>query len=205
MNRRKLLTAIGASAVSPRIPAQTFGSFHDPQLASFSLEGKVPLTHVLSDLNNVLGLPPEALPLLQSGAYELRGRADFNRGARIFRLYNMVVPATIPYPLPEPPAIDNPSVGNVFDLSLEHIYWYDWGASDPAAPARRAATIIGRRLGIYKGTTPLPEQPVVMQIAMLRDNPSAFRMFTLSVAGVLCIVAPNPVGHIEFDPPRLSR
>lgn len=199
MQRRTLLTTLTAAALPAAAPAQSFGSLFDPQIANLSIEGRIPLANVLSDIPNVLSLPEQALGGLAAGALELRGRIDFNRAARLFRLYYMLLPPSFPYPLPVAPEIEQPGVGAAFDMSIEHVRWFEWGPSASSAQGRRVVTFLGRRLGSYKGAIPLPDEPLVVQIGFDRLNPSAIRMLSVSAAGAITVVATNPVGFIEFD------
>lgn len=199
MQRRSLLTTLGAAALAAPVSAQTFGSHFDPQLASLSIEGRIPLSNVISDIPNALNFSEQALAGLAAGAIELRGRVDFNRAARLFRIYFMLVPTSFPYPLPVAPEIEQPGVGAAFDMSIEHARWYEWGPISPSNQGRRVVTFLGRRLGSYKGAVPLPNEPIVVQVGFDRLNPSAIRMISVSSAGAITAIAINPAGSIELD------
>ncbi len=201
MQRRNLLTTLAASAAGSALSAQTFGSVFDPQLAALSVEARIPLANVVSDIPNVLALPEQVLGAIAAGVLELRGRFDFNRAARILRGYYFLVPPSTPYPLPLAPDLNDPSVGAAFDLSIEFVKWYEWGPTASGDQGRRVATILGRRLGLYKGTAPLEDEPLVVQISFDRLNPANLRMITVSAAGALAVVGPNPRGFISFDRP----
>lgn len=197
MKRRNLLTALAATAAAVPAKAQTLGSIYDPQLASLTLEGRVPLNNILSESPNILSLPAEVLGAIQAGALELRGRMEFNRALRLFRLYQFLVPPSAPYPLPQAPAFSDPTVGSAFDLAIEHMHWYEWDTSDGAG--RRVMTVVGRRLGLYKGTVPLEEECGVLQLGLERNAPHRFRLFSMSFAGALVVASVNPAGSVEFD------
>lgn len=165
------------------------------------VEGRAPLSAILSDSPNVLALPPEVLGALNAGALEIRGRVEYNRGARVLRIFQMIVPPNTPYPLPQSPDFSAPFVGSAFDLSIEKTQWYDF-RSGHTGTVRRTVTILGRRLGLYKGTVPLEEEPAVVQLAFDRDDTTKIRMFTLAFAGAVVTAATTPVGRVEMEPGR---
>jgi hypothetical protein len=118
MNRRTLLTTAGFAAAASSLQGQTLGSVYDPQMAAMTVEGRFALTGFLTDYPDVLGLPAEVRGAINAGALELRGRLEYNRGARLLRLYQMIVPANTPYPLPETPDIGAPFVGGRLTFRL---------------------------------------------------------------------------------------
>jgi hypothetical protein len=201
MNRRTLLTTLGLATWSATAPGQTLGSVYDPQIASLIVEGRAPLSAILSDTPNVLALPPDVLGALNAGALEIRGRVEYNRGARVLRIFQMIVPPNTPYPLLQTPDFSAPFVGSAFDLSIEKTQWYDFRSSHTGT-VRRTVTILGRRLGLYKGTVPLEEEPAVVQLAFDRDDTTKIRMFTLAFAGAVVTAATTPVGWVEKEPGR---
>jgi hypothetical protein len=201
MTRRHLFTTGGLASLAMVAKGQTQGSVYDPQIAAMTIEGRVPLAAILSDAPNVLALPAEVVGALNAGALEIRGRAEYNRGARVLRVYQMLLPTGSPYPLPESPDVNAPFVGSAFDLSIEMTQWYDFRSSHTGT-VRRTVTMVGRRLGLYKGTAPLEDEPAVVQLAFDRDDTTKIRMFTLAFAGAVVTAATTPVGRVELEPGR---
>lgn len=200
MKLNLIISALTLAALTT-VSAQTFGSPYDPQIASMIVEGRVPLSNLLSDSPNALNIPPDIAARIQSGALEIRGRVEFNRAERSVRIYQFVAPPSAPYPLPESPSISDPAVAIVFDLSIEHIHWFEYESANPG-PARRNVTIVGRRLGLLKGQQTLPEEFGVVQLAWDRNDPTAIRQFTVAFAGSLVGFASSPVGKVVLDPFR---
>jgi hypothetical protein len=200
MNRRTLLTTAGFAAASS-LQGQTLGSVYDPQMAAMTVEGRFALTGFLTDYPDVLGLPAEVRGAINAGALELRGRLEYNRGARLLRLYQMIVPANTPYPLPETPDIGAPFVGGAFDLSIEKTQWFEY-FNPNTRTVRQTVSFVGRRLGLYKGTVPLADEPGLVQLGFDRDDPTKIRLFTFVFPGVLVAAATTPVGRIEMEPGR---
>jgi hypothetical protein len=201
MNRRTLLTTLAFPAVSSSSLAQTLGSVYDPQIAALTVEGRFPLTAFLTDYPDLLGLPPEVSGAINAGALELRARLEYNRGARLLRIYQMVVPANTPYPLPATPDISAPFVGGVFDLSIEKTQWFEY-RNPNTRTVRRTVNFVGRRLGLYKGTVPLEDEPGMVQLGFDRDDPTKIRLFSFGFPGVMVAAATTPVGRIEMEPGR---
>lgn len=196
-----ILTLICFSAA---VFAQTFGSIYDPQLATLTVEGRVPLSNILSDNPNSLNIPPQVLSAIQAGALEVRGRVEFNRTTRSFRVYQFVTTPSAPYPSPQSPSLDDPTVAIVFDLSIEHIHWFEYEAA-PQGPARRNVTIVGRRLDLLKGTQTLEDEFGVIQLAWDRNDPSRFRLFTVAFAGSLVAASTSPAGSVTLLPLRVAQ
>lgn len=200
-----LLPLILATGLCPfAATAQTFGSIYDPQFDSMTVEGRLPLSNLVSDNPNSLNIPPDVLRALSVGALEIRGRIEFNRAARLLRIYQYVTPPSTPYPAAEAPALDNPALPLVFDLSIEYVRWYEYEAST-VGPARRNVTIVGRRLGLLKGIQTLEDEFGVVQLAFDRDDPSRVRLLTVAFAGALTATSTTPAGRITLDPIRSAR
>lgn len=166
-----------------------------------TVEGRFELSAILSDYPNVLSLPDQVLGAINAGALEIRGRMEYNRGARILRLYQMLVPPGTPYPLPQSPDVSAAFVGSVFDLSIEKTQWYEYRNSRTGI-VRQSVSFVGRRLGLYKGTVPLEDEPGVVQLGFDRDDPTKIRLFTFGFPGVLVAAATTPVGRVELEPGR---
>lgn len=201
MKRRTLFATLGLAAVSSPLPGQTLASVYDPQIAEMTVEGRFRLSSILSDYPDILRLPPEVVGAMNAGALELRGRLEYNRGARLLRLYQMLVPPTMPYPLPGPPEISAPFVGGAFDISIEFTQWYEYRDSSTGV-VRQTVSFAGRRLGLYKGNVPLEDEPGMVQLGFDRDDPSKVRMFAFAFPGVLVAAATTPAGRIVLEPGR---
>lgn len=200
-----LLSLILAAGLCPlAASAQTFGSIYDPQFDTMTVEGRLPLSNLVSDNPNSLNIPLDVQRAIAAGALEIRGRVEFNRAARLLRIYQYVTPPSTPYPAVEAPALDNPALALVFDLSIEHVRWYEYEPTD-IAPARRNVTIVGRRLGLLKGIQTLEDEFGVVQLAFDRNDPSRVRLLTVAFAGALTATSTTPAGRITLDPIRSAR
>lgn len=199
ISRRNLLSAVGASAVPAALTAQTFSSVRDPQIATLVMEGRVPLKNMLPDPS--VALPPELIQAINAGVLEQRGRLEFNRTARLFRVHQIVVPPSTPFPLPEAPTLPDRTVGSAFDLSIEHMSWNEWKSSNDGK-YRVSFTAVGRCLALMAGPNPAVDEFGVVELSFYRDAPHNLRMFTLSFAGAVVIVSTDIRGTVELDPAK---
>jgi len=200
-----LIALILAAGLCPlAASAQTFGSIYDPQFDSMTVEGRLPLSNLVSDNPNSLNIPLDVQRAIAAGTLEIRGRVEFNRAARLLRIYQYFVAPSAPYPAAEAPSLDNPALALVFDLSIDHIHWYEFETFE-GTPARRNVTIVGRRLGLLKGIQTLESEFGVVQVAFDRHNPSRIRMLTVAFAGALAATSTTPAGSITLDPIRSAQ
>jgi hypothetical protein len=200
MTRKHFLASLAsAGAAAALVDGQTLGSKYDPQILEFTLEARVPLANILSDGFSILSnLPEQVVAGIRSGSLEIRGRVDYIRSARAFRIYQMLTPASAPLGNQNPPDVASPAVVNAFDLGVDSISWFEW-ANTPTS-TRVVATVLGRRLESYKGNM-LEDEPGVIQFCFHKGQPTRLGMFTLAYAGAVALVAPNPVGSILLDTP----
>lgn len=182
--------------------AQIQGSVHDPQIAELTIEGRIPNGWILSDNPNILPLPPQAAAGVASGALEVRGRVEYNRPARIFRVFQMIVPRDAPTPLPQSPALNAPTVAAVFDMSIDSIAWYEFSSSLTGRP-RLVATIVGKILRAYDEAGASEGEVCALTISFDKANPSRLGLLTVTFAGALTAAVPAPQGIVRMDPPLI--
>ncbi len=198
MTRIALLILLSLSSAL----AQIQGSVHDPQIAELTIEGRIPSGWILSDNPNILPLPPQVAAGVASGALEVRGRVEYNRPARIFRVFQLIVPSNTPMPLPQSPALDSPIVAAAFDLSIDSIAWFEFNSSLTGRP-RLVATITGKILQVYTSAGGSEGETGALTISFDKANPSRLGLFTLTFAGALTAAATAPQGIVRMDPPLI--
>lgn len=183
--------------------AQIVGSPYEPQIAELTIEGRVPLTSIFAANPASLALPPEVLGQLQAGRLELRGRLEFNRAARILRIWQFIVPAGTPLPSPQSPPVDAPNVAISTDLHLESIRWHQF-ALGSSARVRQVVAIIGRTLAKFTQVGPSEGETGIVSFGFDDNDPSKINFFTVHYPGEITAVVQQVSAVVRFEPATLK-
>ncbi len=188
-------------AASP-LAAQIVGSPYETQFSELLLEGRVPLTNIFAANPSSLALPPEVLSQIQAGRLELRGRLEFNRAARVVRLWQFIVPAATPLPSPQSPAVDAPNVAVCTDLHIESIRWHHFSL-DSTAKLRYVVAIIGRTIGKFTRIGPSEGETGSISFGFEDADPSKTNFLTVHYPGEITAVIPQVAGTVRLEPAKL--
>jgi hypothetical protein len=183
--------------------AQIVGSPYEPQIAELTIEGRVPLTSLFAASPTAISFPPEILAQLQSGQLELRGRIEFNRAARILRIFQFIVPSGTPLPLPQAPPVDAPNVGVSTDLHLESIRWHQFPLGQ-STRLRQVVLIVGRTLATFSRTGPGVGESGTISFGFDDNDPTKLNFLTISYPGEITAVVQQVWSNFRFEPRNLK-
>lgn len=194
-----------ASLLAFSLPAvsQITGSAYEPQLAELTLEGRVSLNSIFAANPTSLAIPADVLMQLQTGQLELRGRIEFNRAARVLRLWQFIVPAGTPLPLPQSPAVDAPNVAISTDLHVEQIRWHQFNLS-ATGQVRQVVAILGRTLAKFTRVGPNEGETGLISFGFDNNDPSRLNFLTVHYPGEITAVIQQVNTSIRLEPAPLK-
>jgi hypothetical protein len=198
---RLFLGALLAAGLSAS--AQIVGSPYEPQIAELIIEGRVSLNSIFAASPASLALPPQVLADLQSGRLELRGRIEYNRAARLIRIWQFIVPGGTPLPLPEAPLVNAPNVAVATDLHIESIRWHQFILSATGRP-RHLVAFIGRTIGRFSATGPDEGEPGIISFGFDDNDTSKINFLTVHYPGEVTGVIPQVTAKIRIEPAPLK-
>lgn len=186
-DRRALLVAAASGALATAVRAERVNALR----LKFDIEAKVPLTGLYTPAP--LMFPPEIAPALASGALEVRARYKFPLYDRdILGIQILIVPPSVPYPLPAPPPVSDPSSVAYFEVEIYDLLTVD----RPNACVAMAGPVL-RTPG-----SPFGDLTGVLSYASfqyLPGPPLRFRAVFGGSAGVITTNAPAGVGTLEWN------
>ncbi|BDC48240.1 hypothetical protein F183_A05560 [Bryobacterales bacterium F-183] len=194
------LTALLAASLP--LAAQV-GSPYEPQIAELTIEGRVPLNSIFAASPGALAIPVEVLAQLQSGQLELRGRIEFNRGARILRIWQFIVPGGTPLPLPEAPPLTAPNVAVATDLHLEQIRWHQFKVT-ATGKTRQVVALLGRTVTRYSTTGPDEGETALISFGFEDGDPKKATFLTVHYPGEITGVIQQISADIRLEPAPLK-
>lgn len=183
------------------LAAQIQGSLFDPQIAELTVEGRFPNGWILTTNPNLIPAPPEVAAGLASGALEIRARIEYNRPARLMRVFQLIVPRGTPMPLPQSPGLDSPAAGLIADVSIDLINWFEY-PSAAIGGRLKTLTIVGKVIGSYRPGNASEGETVCLTVSFNKDNPRRLGLMTITFAGEVTGGSPEPAGIIRLEAPR---
>jgi hypothetical protein len=166
------------------------------------IEARVPLSNLFSASPGAIPLPTDVLAQIQTGQLELRGRIEYNRAARVLRIFQFIVPRGTPLPLPTSPALNASNVGMATDLHIDDVRWHEFEVRS-TGQKRTLVMIMGRTLSSYSSTGPGEGETGLVSFGFETDNPSRFNFVTIHYPGEVTAVIQDPSGFLRIERPRL--
>jgi hypothetical protein len=198
--KHSLLAVLTMAALTLPARGQAMGSTFDPQISDMLIEMKIPHTWLLSDRLEQVGFSEQALQAAAAGQIEIRARVEFNRWARVLRIYQRAVPPGTPSPLPQSPDANAQNVGSAFDLRIERVLWDDtFGGTD------LAVTFVGKTLGRLspRFLNPPNDEHVILSLRLSKANTNRIENCFFMIPGVISAGGPSATGYLTLERPPI--
>ncbi len=193
---RTALLLVAAVSASAQVP----GSPYEPQIAELVLEARVPLSNLITSPSGTAPLPDSVLAQLQSGQLEMRGRIEYNRAARVFRIWQMLVPAGTPLPQPQSPPLNAPNIPTSADVSVDSIRWSQFVKRDGGV--RQAVIVIGRVITRHGAFGSDPGDTLLFSFGF--ERPDTVTFLTVHAPGEVAVVAQQVAGVFRMADPLVQ-